>query len=231
MTAATLPVSEIFGPTWQGEGPSAGNLAAFVRLGHCNLSCTWCDTAYAWDIHRYDLNAELTTMTIDAIAARLTEIPAGLVVLTGGEPLLHRTALADLAAVCQRAGQRLEIETNGTILPTRPLQAAIDRFNVSPKLAHSGMPMDRRIRPDVLNALRDSGKAVFKFVVESLADLTEVADLEQAYNLAPIWIMPRGETSADVLCRMRALADAVLAHGWHLSSRLHVLLWEASRGR
>ncbi|MDQ3757733.1 MAG: 7-carboxy-7-deazaguanine synthase QueE, partial [Actinomycetota bacterium] len=36
----TLVVSEVFGPTWQGEGPSVGRTAAFVRLGRCNLACT-----------------------------------------------------------------------------------------------------------------------------------------------------------------------------------------------
>ena len=44
-----LAVSEIFGPTHQGEGPSTGRLCGFVRLARCNLSCLWCDTPYTWD--------------------------------------------------------------------------------------------------------------------------------------------------------------------------------------
>jgi 7-carboxy-7-deazaguanine synthase len=47
--AGELLVSEISGPTLQGEVPSAWQAAAFVRLGGCNLSCRWCDTAYTWD--------------------------------------------------------------------------------------------------------------------------------------------------------------------------------------
>ena len=59
-----LVVAEIFGPTWQGEGPSAGQVAAFVRLGLCNLTCAWCDTAYTWDRSRFDLRAELRRMRL-----------------------------------------------------------------------------------------------------------------------------------------------------------------------
>src|SRR5438046_5626962 len=45
----TLVVSEIFGPTFQGEGPSLGRRCVFLRLGACNLHCRWCDTPYTWD--------------------------------------------------------------------------------------------------------------------------------------------------------------------------------------
>jgi hypothetical protein len=57
---ATLPVSEVFGPTFQGEGALRGAGASFIRLGGCNLTCRDCDTPYTWDAARYDLRAELT---------------------------------------------------------------------------------------------------------------------------------------------------------------------------
>src|SRR5437764_321458 len=41
-TRDTLVVSEVFGPTAQGEGPALGRRCGFVRLGGCNLSCSWC---------------------------------------------------------------------------------------------------------------------------------------------------------------------------------------------
>ena len=62
---ASLAVSEIFGPTLQGEGPSSGRRAMFLRLAGCNLSCSWCDTAYTWDWSRYDKKAEVTMMQVD----------------------------------------------------------------------------------------------------------------------------------------------------------------------
>ena len=39
-----IEVTEIFGPTLQGEGPMAGHPAMFLRLRRCNLQCVWCDT-------------------------------------------------------------------------------------------------------------------------------------------------------------------------------------------
>jgi organic radical activating enzyme len=53
-----LLVAEMFGPTFQGEGPSAGQRAVFVRTSRCNLSCSWCDTPHTWDWSRFDPHAE-----------------------------------------------------------------------------------------------------------------------------------------------------------------------------
>ena len=53
-----LLVAERFGverPTFQGEGPSSGVPALFIRLSRCNLTCTWCDTPYTWDTSRFDV--------------------------------------------------------------------------------------------------------------------------------------------------------------------------------
>ena len=62
MNPDELLVAEIFGPTWQGEGPSAGKVAAFVRLGLCDQACSWCDTPYTWDRACHDLRTELRRM-------------------------------------------------------------------------------------------------------------------------------------------------------------------------
>src|SRR5687768_9454687 len=91
-----LVVSEVFGPTWQGEGPSLGRRAGFVRLGRCNLACSWCDTPYTWDWDRFDPAVELTRMSVDAIADRIASMEVPLVVITGGEPLLQQSHLAPL---------------------------------------------------------------------------------------------------------------------------------------
>src|SRR6266699_61231 len=221
-----LLVAEIFGPTFQGEGPSAGRLAAFVRLSRCQLSCVWCDTPYTWDRTRYALRAESRRMSQAEVWQAVEAIDAGLVVITGGEPLLQQDRLVWLAGMCRAAGRWTEIETNGAVVPSRAIAGANCRFNVSLKLANSGVPARRRLRPDAIRALASTGKAVWKFVVTGPADLDEIADLQQRYGLDPVWVMPEGTTSGQILRRLRELAGPVLARGWNLTPRLHTLLWE-----
>src|SRR5690606_9075665 len=43
VAAHVLNVNEHFGPTIQGEGPSAGQLCTFLRLAGCHVKCSWCD--------------------------------------------------------------------------------------------------------------------------------------------------------------------------------------------
>jgi 7-carboxy-7-deazaguanine synthase len=63
-----LLVSEVFGPTLQGEGPHTGQAAAYIRLGGCNLRCRWCGTAFTWDQNRHDLARELSVKRTEGVA-------------------------------------------------------------------------------------------------------------------------------------------------------------------
>ena len=231
MMLGHLKVNEIFGPTFQGEGPSVGQLAMFLRLSRCNLSCTWCDTPYTWDFRRFDLARETSLLApLDAVD-RLRAIDAPVVVVTGGEPLLQQETLGPVLEACRADGRRVEVETNGTLRPNEQILDAATSFNVSPKLANSGLAFRRRIRPTILGELAESGKAIFKFVVERQRDLDEIARLEAQLGIRPIWVMPQGQTAEDIAAVMRDIADAVLARGWNLSTRLHVTLWGTARGR
>jgi len=227
---AELVISEVFGPTFQGEGPSAGRLAMFVRLGRCNLDCSWCDTAYTWDWTRYDPDAELHRRTVDDVLAQLLAIDAPLLVITGGEPLLQQSRLVSLLEQSKARGWRIEIETNGTLMPEPALVELVDQWNVSPKLGNSGVTLARRWRPDVLRALADTGRAIAKFVVVSTSELDEAAAIAEAGHLGEVWIMPEGTDAATVARRVACLGPAVLERGWNLSTRLHVLLWGDRRG-
>ncbi len=227
----TLVVSEVFGPTWQGEGPSVGRTAAFVRLGRCNLACTWCDTPYTWDWSRHDPAVELRELPVADVLARVDAMgPVSLLVVTGGEPLLQQRRLPSLLEGARDRGLRVEVETAGTLAPDPDVAALVDRFNVSPKLANSGNPVERRYQPDVLRGFQAGGKAAFKFVVQDPAELDEVQAMVDECGLAEVWVMPEGTDAATLTARMQALADPVLARGWHLTPRLHVLLWGDRRG-
>jgi 7-cyano-7-deazaguanosine (preQ0) biosynthesis protein QueE len=224
-----LTVAEVFGPTLQGEGPSLGRRCAFVRLGGCNLDCSWCDTPYTWDWRRYRPERELRRLDTAAVLSAVEAMGVDMLVVTGGEPLLQARSLLPLLAGAGERGWRVEVETNGTIAPPPELAARVAAFNVSPKLANSGIEEAVRIRPAALAALRDGGRAVF--VVTGASDLDEVAALAAAHRLEPVFVMPEGTTAEVVLERMRDLAGPALERGFHLTPRLHILLWGDQRGR
>jgi 7-cyano-7-deazaguanosine (preQ0) biosynthesis protein QueE len=225
----SLVVSEVFGPTFQGEGPSTGRRAGFVRLGRCNLTCEWCDSAYTWDWARHDPAEELHELTVDDVVGRLDRMDVAMVVVTGGEPLLQQDRLEPLLDATRERGWWVEVETNGTIAPRLPTHL-VDQWNVSPKLANSGVALSRRLRPDVLRAFQATDRAVFKFVATGVGDLDEIAAVVDDCGLSVVWVMPEGTDAPTVTSGLAELAPGVLQRGWRLSSRLHVLVWGDRRG-
>lgn len=228
----TLPVSEVFGPVFQGEGPFMGRRCWFLRLGLCNLHCSWCDTAYTWDESRYDVHAECPPMTAQEIRALLPE--SGLLILSGGEPLIHQNSSVLHEAI--PSGLELHVETNGTLVPGEWALERVDHFIVSPKLAEQGDPAHRRIREGTLAAfahLADLGRAIFKVVVRDEAEVRLAARWMDRYDVPPAarWVMPEGVNGLEVLRRARLIADAVADSGMNLSLRQHVLMYGTERLR
>jgi organic radical activating enzyme len=239
---------EIF-HTLQGEGISAGCPAVFIRASRCNLHCVWCDTDHTWNfegtpwIHEKDRpdqpakhNKQSATFEIppQEIAELALRYSCPRLVLTGGEPLLQQD---EFLRVIELVRARMpdcfiEVETNGTRRPSDPFATAVDQFNVSPKLANSGIAEALRLAPDVLAYFATSPKAWFKFVITSPDDLEEVRSLIQSHNLphSRILLMPEGRTSPDLDTTAPWLADACRDLGFRFSDRLHVRLWGDKRG-
>jgi 7-carboxy-7-deazaguanine synthase len=239
-----LTVAEVFGPTVQGEGPSSGRRAVFLRLGLCNLDCgagdgaTWeCDTPYTWDWtgklgRAYQRSVELRRRDTLELADQLAELDTDLVVVTGGEPMLQQKAIVDLIDALP-GHVVVEVETNGTVVPSPEMRLRGGRvtYNVSPKLPNSGVDRDRAINPDALAALAATG-ARFKFVCADQRDLDDVAELIAPFPIRreQVWVMPAGTDPEVLTGRAGALADEVVSRGWNLSQRLHVMLWGNRRG-
>ena len=239
---------EIF-HTIQGEGVSAGCPAVFIRASRCNLHCVWCDTDHTWNfegtpwIHNKDQpdkpskhNKQAATFEIppENIAEIVLRHQCPRLVLTGGEPLLQQD---DFLRVIELVRPHMpdcfiEVETNGTRIPSPAFAAAVDQFNVSPKLANSGMAEALRIAPDALAFFASSPNAWFKFVITSQDDLEEVRALIKSNALphSRILLMPEGRTAAELDATAPWLAGQCRDLGFRFSDRLHVRLWGDQRG-
>ncbi len=227
-----LLVSEIFGPTIQGEGPSLGQRAMFLRLGLCPLKCSFCDTKYAWP------EAALKSMSNSAIIKTMTEPSRRLgtnisLVVTGGEPLVQEVALVGLLKrLVTYQEWRIEVETSGIIAPSEDLRRCVDLFVVSPKLTNAGVLPSQYFSLDALRALHEEASSVFKFVVTNLEDLEEVEELVGRIGVDPqeVYVMPEGVSSEALLQNAGEIASAAILRGWNVTTRLHILLWGNKRG-
>ena len=226
----TVTVSEIFGPTIQGEGPSMGKRAAFVRLGRCNLNCSWCDTPFTWDWTGqngtvFDPSTELASIPVGEVADTVREMGVRLLVVTGGEPMIQQRKIPELVDLLD--GITTEVETNATIVPIDTTTNAVTRYNLSPKLANSGIPHRQRISDEAIAAYLETGKAILKFVVQTAADVEEIEHLTDRHNIDPdlVWIMPEGRTQPEIMAASQHVMEQAISHRWNYSSRLHVLGW------
>jgi len=122
-----LPVMEHF-YTIQGEGFHQGRAAYFIRLGGCDVGCVWCDVKDSWDATAHPM------MEINELVNLVKVTPAEIVVITGGEPLMHQ--LDVLTTELQRAGLKTHIETSGA----HPLSGTWDWICLSPKKFKAPLP-------------------------------------------------------------------------------------------
>ncbi|HET7876095.1 MAG TPA: 7-carboxy-7-deazaguanine synthase QueE [Methylomirabilota bacterium] len=207
----------------QGEGPTAGVPAVFVRLQGCSVGCNWCDTKYSWDP---DGGRQVG---LDALLDEIGAYPCRRVVITGGEPL-ESALFVPLVLALQSRGYTLEVETSGTLPPPDEAGGAI-QWNVSVKLAGSGVEESRRINPDAIRAFlaRD---AWWKFVVTDERDVKEVLDLLQRRELPRerVLLQPEALLPEEFVARAPWVAEACREHGFRFSPRLHILLWGPRRG-
>jgi 7-carboxy-7-deazaguanine synthase len=126
-TGERLPVMERFS-TVQGEGAYSGQAAYFIRLGGCDVGCTWCDVKDSWEAGRHPL------VHIDDLVAEALGQRARIAVITGGEPLMHD--LGPLTKALRTAGFRTHLETSGA----HPLSGEWHHICLSPKKFKPALP-------------------------------------------------------------------------------------------
>lgn len=214
-------VSEVF-LSLQGEGPSAGTRAHFVRLQGCAVGCHWCDTKYAWESGG---GRALPAGRLWSEAQALGE--ASLLVVTGGEPLEH-PELASLLAQGLERWSRVEVETSGIAPP--PLTHARLFYNVSPKLPSATPRWADSWR--WTRAWLAEANATFKVVVGEPPDPEDAMRLIEEHGLPRerVMLMPEGISDDRVRVHGAAVAELCRRHGFRMSPRLHLWLWGAKRG-
>lgn len=204
-----LEVQEIF-PTLQGEGPYTGWPAVFIRLGGCNLACSFCDTEF--ESFSEKATADIITR-VDQFARVGGRKVCDLVVITGGEPM--RQPIEKLCDALLEADYLVQIETNGTLF--RDLPYGVDII-CSPK------PTKGQYYPlheDMLERI-----AALKFLISAEAGPHyDVPQIGQAESGIPIYVQPLD--AQDEIRNKANLSRALqlcMQHGYRLSLQTHKII-------
>lgn len=231
-----LPVIELFGPTIQGEGREAGLPVHFIRLGGCDYRCSWCDTMYAVEPAQVRENAD--RLTIPEIMERFDHLEGApeWVVLSGGNPALHRCA--PLIEALHERHLKVAVETQGSIW--RDWLAFCERVTVSPKPPSSGMATHRHREAfeEFMRRLKDVNPlaTILKIVCFDHLDLAWAKRVIREHPWAPAYLSagtPVGGDDGDTIEGLRrgyrwlceAAANDPALSGVRVLPQLHVIAW------
>lgn len=228
-----LEVSEMYSGTIQGEGINSGVPAVFLRLRHCTLSCSWCDTSSVWVVGN--------PYTFDELLGIMERVIEDLrkgahFVLTGGSPLRQQKALKlfiDKFKEVHSFVPYIEVENECTLLPDPGFAGYVKCWNNSPKLENSGNITTFRYQPDVIKKTAQLPNSWFKFVITSTDDWKEIERdfLEQELiKREQIILMPEGATREELEYNREMVMDLCIRENVRYSDRLHILLWNRKTG-
>lgn len=210
-----LKLTEIF-HSLQGEADTVGIPTVFVRLTGCPLRCQYCDTAYAFHGGEW--------WQLQAILARVSELGARYVCVTGGEPLAQPSCLALLSALAE-AGYRVSLETSGAMA----IDAVDARVIRVVDVKTPGSREEHKNRYQQLALLRPEEQV--KFVLCDRADYEwsrdKLAELQLAQRCQVLFSPSHEQLPA------RELADWILADRLpvRFQIQLHKYLWGNEPGR
>lgn len=235
MKQQKLNVSEVF-YSIQGEGQTMGVPAVFLRLGGCNILCessSWvCDTIEVWRKSKATAFEDVLNPFEGFFVSKDVHL-----VITGGEPLIHQAKIVDFVNHLRDKLNYLppiEIETNGTIVPSKEMLDIVSYWNVSPKLSNAGPQNTKevRINPEALEIFRNQNKkTIFKFVIENEKDLNEVLDdFGNHISMSQTVLMPAGSSQEELERTRPVVAELCRCYSFRYSDRLHVVIWNKKTG-
>jgi len=219
----------------QGEGITAGTPAVFIRLSGCVLLCSYCDTMEVWKQGEWkdidELDGIFETQNYYNFLRRGARL-----VITGGDPLIHQEALATWFERLKEFGREpericVEVETEGCLQPNMDFGKYVRQWNVSPKLANSGMPLDKRYKPEILK-WHSTTNSFFKFPIASPSEIDEVHRIVKECHMrrTRVYLMPICSTREEHLQVAPAIADCAKKAGYRFSPRLQLILWDKATG-
>ncbi len=200
-------VHEIF-KTIQAEGPYVGMPAIFVRLGGCNLSCSFCDTEFEnfTKINVGDIIRQIQDLSISSSGNK----SISLVVITGGEPM--RQPISLLCQALLQLKYKVQIETNGTLYQNLPNEVDIV---CSPKTTNNRyFKINEQLLPKI-NA--------FKYLISAnIAGYDIVPDLGHFQFSIPVFVQAMDEYDEELNFINKQLAVKIaIENGYRLSYQIH----------
>lgn len=234
--AKNIRISEIFGPTIQGEGALIGQPTIFVRTGGCDYRCHWCDTLHAVDS---DYRREWTPMRAKDILTEIEGLSGGvplMVSLSGGNPAIQ--PLGALIKSGRKKGYRFALETQGSI--AQAWFSELDILTLSPKPPSSGMDVDFDMLDACVAAAGPHVQVSLKFVIADEADYAFARSVSSRYSDLPVYLQPCNSApppqhveQAGLRADMLRLIEMTLEDRWfnvHILPQLHVWLWGNTQG-
>jgi len=230
-----LSVAEMF-YSLQLEGVSLGTPSVFLRLAGCNLGCPGypCDSENLWrngsSITRVDLVEQFSNF------GWIEKLRNGAhLIYSGGEPLLHMEKLCTLSKYIFMKSDWIfiEVETNGTILPSTQFDLFIQQYNVSPKLSNSHEPLEKRYIPEVIKWFSTNRKVFFKFVITNDEDIRELKELFiNPFDISNnrIFLMPCGSTHEELKDKSKWLIEICKRDLFMYSPRMQVHIYDKTVG-
>jgi 7-carboxy-7-deazaguanine synthase len=162
-----MKVCEIFSSI-QGESSFSGFPCVFIRLTGCNLRCSYCDTAYAYD--------EGSDIKFSEILERIKSFGIGMVEVTGGEPLLQEETHSLIENLLDD-GFRVLLETNGSM----GIENVDKRAHIVLDIKTPSSKMSERMYMKNLECI--SKKDDLKFVMSNREDYDWAERLVKEYSL------------------------------------------------
>lgn len=230
--APKLNLSESFASI-QGEGKTIGVPSVFWRFQYCGGTCVFCDTAEVWKKGTAYTYPELFKLFLDAGYFRLLDARTHHLIITGGDPLIQQKQIVGFMRYCEQQGEPvgqwfIECENQAELMPSPEFCELIDLWNISPKLANSGMSVGKRIKPDVIRRHVNFHNAIFKFPVATEADMAEVLEFQRSFSIQSgrIYLMPICSTRVQHEEVGAIVAACAMRYGFRFSARLQVVLWD-----